>query len=73
MSQEPSMCRIIVYVCDDGETERPAIITGVKTATIVNLRIFSDNTEECYIPKVATSVPYSEKPSPETWHWPERK
>lgn len=76
------MGRIVRYV-DDQNRERAAIVIGTCAElgmnvpdTIVNLHVFYDGgndlganaTNLAYYWK--SSVPYSEKPAMNTWHWP---
>jgi len=69
---KPTRCRIVEFVGKDGKTVRPAIITEVISNTLVNLRIFRDGAEGCYVPDRETSIAYNEDGEPTTWHWPAR-
>ena len=60
----------IVHFVEEGE-HKAAIICEVhsKEHGLVNLRTFCDNS---LAPGHVTSISYSEKGEPYTWHWPEK-
>lgn len=68
-----SVGRIVLYVPHENSPESnngvevvPAIIVRV-WGTAVNLKVFNDASFDTW----KTSVMYSEKKEPGTWHWPE--
>jgi hypothetical protein len=86
MNQKVSIGRIVHFVTENGE-HKAAMVVAVWGSECCNLQVFTDcNNERGHyivndlarkglIPEVVwvTSVQYSEKPNPRTWHWPERE
>lgn len=78
---KPTPGRIVFYVLDQGRNigeVRPAIIVKVWSDDLVQLQVFTDNTNDGLPDGLAqgtvwrTSVRYSETAEPSTWHWPPR-
>lgn len=75
----PSVGRIVHFVMKNGDA-RPAIVVAHFGGDRANLRVFTDgsndarNLDESPVPETLwrTSVPFSEEPKPDTWHWPPR-
>jgi hypothetical protein len=66
--------RIVHFVTEEG-IHLPSIVVKVwdKDSGVVNLSVFIDHSEytgDAIWPR--TSVPYSETPMPNTWHWIEK-
>lgn len=82
MATNPTVGRIVHYVLPDQHvrgTIRPAMIVRVWSATMVNLQVFTDGTNDrldagsTVAPVWRTSVSEDPEGKPGTWHWPERE
>lgn len=65
---KPSIGRIVHYATADGHV-LPAIVTEVHNDTCVNLRVFTDSSEN---PWHLTSVLFDGHGAAECWRWPPR-
>jgi hypothetical protein len=78
--QSPTLGRIVHYVMESGAV-RPAIVVATFGDQAVNLRVFTDGSNDAGslpdrggepVPETLweSSVPYSDEAMPKTWHWP---
>lgn len=62
----PSVGRVVHYVAPDGECTA-AVVSHVRDEVLLTLTTFPTTG-----PNVVADVPYDDRLSKDTWHWPER-